>query len=493
MITGRHIRAIVSIGITLIVSSSGFFMSCNGPGPARDAQVSQLTLPANMFPDYNGVTVPPNIAPLNFTVREEGEHFRARWEGRDGTIIEQSGRKGAFRIPVKKWSELLAGNRGGAVEVKVFKREQGQWMAYPPFQIQVAEEEIDPFLVYRLIPPGYETWTNMGLYQRDLTSFREKPLIENINVEENCVNCHSFNLGNSDEMLFHVRGSMGGTMIGKAGEIKKVDLKREETLSAGVYPAWHPAGNVIAFSTNRIEQYFHARPGRTIEVMDRQSDLILYQIHSGEVTHVPGTEDDEYMETYPTWSPDGAWLYFSRADAHEETPFDSIRYNIYRIAFDPGTGKFSGDTELVFDATGQDWSASFPRISPDGRYLLCTVHDYGTFPIWHREADLCLVDLTSGAWKIPGGINSDNTESFHSWSANSRWVVASSRRDDGRYTKPYISYLDNSGEFKKAFLIPRRNPRSYDLMMTSFNRPELITGPVSIPPRRWVRAAKLGK
>jgi Tol biopolymer transport system component len=293
-------------------------------------------------------------------------------------------------------------------------------------------------------------------------------------------------------MLFHIRGSMGGTMIGRRGSIEKVDLKREESLSAGVYPSWHPSGNFIAFSTNRIEQYFHARPGKTIEVLDRQSDLIMYHLESGEVTHVPGTRGDLFMETYPTWSPDGAWLYFSRADADANTPFDSIRYDIFRIAFDPGTRSFSGEPEAVFQAAAQGWSASFPRISPDGNYLLCTVHDYGTFPIWHREADLCLVDLSDGSWEIPEGINSEDTESFHSWSANTRWVVVSSRRDDGRYTKPYISYLDETGTFQKAFLIPRRNPASYDLMMTSFNRPELITGPVEISPRKWIRAARMG-
>jgi hypothetical protein len=488
MIKSRQIRSITGIWVTLILCSSVLFLGCNHSGPGRNEQVTRQTVPARLFPDYTGVTVPPNIAPLNFAIREEGGLFTARWEGSDGTVIEQSSRKGVFRIPAGKWSNLLQGSRGESVVVSIFRKDRDQWLAYPAFQIHVAEEEIDPYLVYRLIPPGYETWSNMGLYQRDMTTFREKPVIENINAEENCVNCHSFNWGNSDEILFHVRGSIGGTMIGKAGEIEKVDLKREETLSAGVYPSWHPAGDVIAFSTNRIEQYFHARPGRTIEVMDRQSDLILYHINSGEVTHVPGTADDRFMETYPAWSPDGRWLYFSRADADERTPFDSIRYDIYRIAFDPGTGSFSGEAEIVFDATRQGWSASFPRISPDGKYLLCTVHTYGTFPIWHREADLCMVDLSSGSWHLPEGINSNDTESFHSWSSNTRWVVVSSRRDDGRYTKPYISYLDRSGTFKKAFLIPRKNPRSYDLMMTSFNRPELITGPVPIPPRKWIRA-----
>jgi Tol biopolymer transport system component len=196
------------------------------------------------------------------------------------------------------------------------------------------------------------------------------------------------------------------------------------------------------------------------------------------------------METYPCWSPEGEWLYFSRSDAREDTPFDSIRYDIYRIGFDPSRGTFIGEPEQVFPASSMGWSASFPRISPDGKYLLCTVHDYGTFPIWHPEADLCLLDLDNGNWEVPQGINSDDTESFHSWSANSRWIVFSSRRDDGRYTRPYIGYLNHGGEFQKAFLLPQRDPESYGSFLYSYNRPELISNSVQVPSRKWIRAAR---
>ena len=353
----------------------------------------------------------------------------------------------------------------------------------------MASEAIDPYLVYRLIPPGYETWSAMGLYQRDLSSFREKPVIENKYIEDNCVNCHSFSQGNSENFMFHIRGSVGGTMIMRGEKMEKVDLKRDETLSAGVYPSWHPSGEYIAFSTNLIEQYFHASPQESIEVLDRKSDLIYYNIDSKEVKHVPGTQGDRYMETYPHWSPDGTSLYFSRSDADASSPFDSIRYDIYRIAFDPATEEF-GEPEAIFLASSQGQSASFPRVSPDGHYLLCTLHDYGTFPIWHKEADLCLVDLSSGQAQVPQPINSDDTDSYHSWASNNRWIVFSSRRYDGRYTKPYISYMNSEGQFQKAFLLPQEDPRSNASFFYSYNRPELITGPIEVNPRQWIRAIR---
>lgn len=471
--------------LTLII----FLNGCSGTGFPGEEQLDGLNRLPDIFPDFTGTTVPYNIAPLNFEVKEEGTKFKVVLEGEEGMDYLIRARQGQVRISPRQWSRFLLKNRGSQFTVQVFVRQQKQWTGYKPFVIHVAREAIDPYLVYRLIPPGYETWSSMGLYQRDLSSFREKAIIENTHIEDNCVNCHSFANGSSEHMLFHVRGSLGGTVIIQGDEIEKVDLKRDETLSAGVYPAWHPSGSYIAFSTNRIEQYFHARPEQTIEVLDRQSDLILYHTESQELVHVPGTKGDRFMETYPNWSPDGRFLYFSRTDADAATAYDSIRYDIYRISFDPEQGIF-GETEAVFLPSLKGKSASFPRISPDGKYLLCTLHDYGTFPIWHKEADLCLVDLTTGRSEVPLTVNSADTDSFHSWSSNSRWIVFSSRRHDGRYTKLYLSYLDNEGQFRKAMLLPQKDPGFYKDFFYSYNRPELITGAVELSPRSLIQKVR---
>lgn len=463
--------------------------SCGSTGPGPDSDTVALNRLPAIFPDYTEISIPSNIAPLNFQLKEEGETFLALFEGGQGKSMKLKAKRNTFTIPSAKWSGFITANKGTQISVRIFKKEGKKWSAYEPFHIYVANEAIDPYLVYRLIPPGYETWSEMGLYQRDLTSFRESPLVENKYVDNNCVNCHSFSLGSSENMLFHIRGSLGGTMIKRGNTIEKVDLNRDETLSAGVYPSLHPSGEYIAFSTNKIEQYFHAGPEKSIEVLDRQSDLILYDASSKEIVHVPGTRGDSYMETYPAWSPEGDFLFFSRTDADAQTPFDSIRYDICRISFDPESKKF-GEAELVYPASQQGHSASFPRVSPNGKYLLFTLHDYGTFPIWHKEADLCLLNLESGVADVPEKLNSNDTDSYHSWSGNGRWIVFSSRRYDGRYTKTYISYLNPEGQFQKAFLLPQKDPQSNATFFYSYNRPELIDGPVRVNPRQWIKQAR---
>ena len=85
--------------------------------------------------------------------------------------------------------------------------------------------------------------------------------------------------------------------------------------------------------------------------------------------------------------------------------------------------------------------------------------------------------------------NSGDTESFHNWSTNSRWLVLSSRRDDGLFTRPYFCHVDEMGKISKAFMLPQRNPRRfYRGRFMSFNVPDFITGPTRFDSRQAAKA-----
>lgn len=111
-----------------------------------------------------------------------------------------------------------------------------------------------------------------------------------------------------------------------------------------------------------------------------------------------------------------------------------------RIPFDAETMTF-GSPDTVYNAAMRRRSATFPRVSPDGNYLLFTEADYGTFHIWHKSADLYLMNLRTKSVRPLEEVNSRDVESYHSWSSNGRWIVFSSRRDDGSYTRPYIAWF----------------------------------------------------
>ena len=389
------------------------------------------------------------------------------------------------------WHQLLAQNRGDSLSVTVSAKFDDGWHTYRSFPIYVSPDSIDYGICYRLIAPGHEVWSKMGIYERDLSSFDECALIENTQFE-GCVNCHSFNRGNPANMSLHIRGKHGATLLSKDdGSITAYNTKTPETLGLCVYPYWHPSGHYIAYSTNVTKQTFHSADRNRIEVFDDASDIQVYDIDKNELLLSPLLKQDAVYETYPVFSADGRSLYFCAAQALPEDnhQLDSIRYNLCRIDFDPATGHFGSRIDTIVDAQALRKSVSFPRPSYDGRFLCYTLSDYGQFSIWHHEADLYLLDLTTRQSLPMDEANSEETESFHNWSTNSRWLLFSSRRDDGLYTRPYFCHVDAKGNVSKAFMLPQRNPRRfYRGRFLSYNVPDFIIAPTHFDSHKASRA-----
>ena len=453
----------------------------------------------DIYPDYIGVTIPVNIAPLNFNMADETAlRIDAVITDRHGHELHSQG-DDAVDFDLDDWHTLLGDNPGDSLTVTVSAKYDDGWHTYRPFVLYVSPDSIDYGLCYRLIAPGYEVWSKMGIYERDLSSFDERALIENTQFE-GCVNCHSFNRGNPADMSLHIRGPHGATLIRHSTfntqHFIAYNTKTDQTLGLCVYPYWHPSGRYIAYSTNTTRQLFHSADPNRIEVFDEASDVQVYDVEKNELILSPLLKQDSIFETFPVFSADGRSLYFCAARAIPETNqseqssvlLDSIRYNLCRIDFDPATGTFGDHIDTIIDAAAQQKSISFPRPSYDGRFLCYTLSDYGQFSIWHHEADLWLLDLTTGESRPMTAANSDDTESFHNWTANSRWLVVSSRRDDGLFTRPYFCHVDADGRVSKAFMLPQRNPRQfYRDRFLSFNVPEFIIAPTRFDGRHAAR------
>ena len=444
-----------------------------------------------IYPDYIGVTIPVNIAPLDFNLADETALLvDAVITDRHGNSLHSQGDE-TVDFDIDEWHALLGQNQGDSLSVVVSAKYEDGWRTYKPFSIYVSPDSIDYGLCYRLIEPGYEVWSRMGIYERDLSSFEERPLIENTQFE-GCVNCHSFNRGKPADMSLHIRGKHGATLLRQDyGPVTAYNTRTDKTLGLCVYPYWHPSGRYIAYSTNTTNQLFHNASPNRVEVFDTASDLQVYDVERNELLLSPLLKQDSIYETFPVFSADGRSIYFCAARALPEgsLQLDSIRYSLCRIGFDPETGTFGDHIEKVADAPAQQKSISFPRPSYDGRFLCYTLSDYGQFSIWHHEADLWLLDLATGESRFMEGANSKDTESFHNWSTNSRWLVLSSRRDDGLFTRPYFCHVDEMGKIGKAFMLPQRNSRRfYRGRFMSFNVPDFITGPTRFDSRQAAKA-----
>lgn len=447
----------------------------------------------DIFPDYRDVTVPVNIAPMNFEMlSDEGLRWRVVIRGVSDSLIIRSD-EGLISFRMGQWRRLLQENAGGQLSVEVLEKREDGWYAYLPFIVHISEDEIDPYIAYRLIPPGYSLWREMSIRQRNLETFREKTIYSNTQGKGNCVNCHSFCDRDPDRMLFHMRAELAGTYIFRDGMQEKLDTKTDQTISALVYPYWHPSGKFVTFSVNRTNQLLHTTDPNRIEVFDEASDVTVYDIDNHQILTSDLLSSESSFETFPTFSPDGRSLYFCSSKAVEPMPerYKDVRYSLCRIAFDPETCSFGSKVDTLYNAETRGGSVSFPRISPDGRHLVFTLSGYGNFSIWHKDADLYVADLQVGTVKPMTALNSDDVESYHSWSSDSRWMVFSSRKDDGHYTKPYISYVDAEGNARKPFLLPQKDPKKYyGMLMFSYNIPEFVSDRIDLDGREIVKLTK---
>ncbi|HOI54887.1 MAG TPA: hypothetical protein PLP01_06530 [Phycisphaerae bacterium] len=452
--------------------------------------------PPTISPDYAGVTIPPNIAPLNFLIKEPGTAFMVRVaaDGDGKPAIEVHGRSPAIRFPLDAWRRLLD-RKPAAVSFDVFvKTQDGHWTRYERFSASVAPEAIDPYLFYRKIKPMYNSWGPITWHQRHVETFREDCLLDNARMDDHagCMNCHAFYQNRPDTMVVQIRGSRGGMLVLRDGKLEKVETRTPRNKAPASVGSWHPSGRLAAFSVNKVVQAFHMAGVEVRDAMDMTSDLILYRTDDRSVFSTPRIAEPAWLEAFPQWSPDGKHLYFCRApkpwtddDTVPPEGYQNVRYSLVRIAYDIDSGQW-GDIETVLDADAMGLSITEPRFSPDGRWCVMCLCSYSYQGSFKADADLYLLDTATGQCRRME-CSSDQSDTWHSWSSNGRWLAFSSRRRDGQFLKTYFSYIASDGTARKPFLLPQEDPADHDDNILLYHLPELVTGPMPVEAREILR------
>jgi len=491
MMNGRRSHTLILLATTAIALSLCILcIAVFGSSAATDSAAVVGRSP-RIHPDFTDTVIPPNIAPVNFQVRESGTRYRVRIRPEQGSDIEIESRTAKIEIPERKWRRVLSGNRGKQVAFDVLVQSEAgadgtrAWRRFDTFRITIANEEIDNYIAYRRIHPAHSAWRRMGLYERDLRSFDESTIITNDYFKGGCVNCHTFCNNRPETMLVSTRsGDYGSAAVLIDGDTaEKVGTKFG-------YSTWHPSGKIVAYAGMKVVLFLHSAGEEVRDVIDLDSLLSYYDVPSKTVKTTPDLARKDRLETYPTWSPDGKYLYFCSAPLTWSTrnsipeEYKEVRYDLVRVAYDVDQDAW-GPMETVLSASDTGRSILLPRISPDGRWLLFSMCEYGCFPVYQKSSDLYRIDLDAA--KQTGTyafrrleINSDESESWHSWSSNSRWIAFSSKRGNGTFTRTYISYVDPNGTAHKPFVLPQKDPTHYDSCLWTYSVPELIAAPVQV-------------
>lgn len=465
----------------LYIILASALVSCNETGK----HMPKDEIPT-IYPDYVGVTIPTTIAPLNFSMADDDvERMNITLSNTRGDKYEVSSEYAEFNID--EWQNLLSKSKGDSLSVLVKAKKGEIWTDYKPFYIYVSNDTLaDKGITYRRLAPTYNINSiYMGLYCRDLSSYDEITVIDNKLSDVMCINCHIQNQTSTKDMMVHIRGNLPATYIRHNGKEELIDTRMDSLMSVCVYNAWHPSGKFIAFSVNGTRQSFHVGGLKRIEVYDKGSDMVIYDVENHQIIRQPVlmTED---CETYPSFSPDGKWLYYCSSIRPDNDECEKFKYDIKRIAFDTDKGEVYGNIEMVINASANQKNATFPRISPDGKYMMYSECDYGTFPIHHPEADLRMLNMTTMEVDSLSNANSNDAESFHNWSADSHWFVFCSRRDDGLHTRIYIGHINDNGKCDKVFMLPQKNPKKYYMeLFQSYNTPDFCDELIDIN-HRWL-------
>lgn len=471
-------RTLLLAGIAALFVLGG----CRGTADLRpDANATAVGRRPRLDPEYSDVVIPRNLAPPSFTVRERGSGYYAEMYISGYGVCSVTSRDGNFNFPVLRWRQAVASD-GTALSIVVYVRDaSGRWQRYAPVTAKLGPR-IDRYLVYRRIGPVYNYYSDIRIQQRDLEGSEEHTVVGGGQFGAGCVNCHTFHAGRTDRMTLNVRGQAYGdhALLAVGDHITKF-------AKPWGYNSWHPNGQVVAYSLNKVRQFFHDAGEEVRDVIDLDSDVVVYRLDTGTVITAPALADPNRLETYPYWSADGKYLYYCSAPIiwsdRNRIPRQNykVRYDLRRIAYDAQTGQFGAATTLI-SAADVKKSVLLPRPSPDGRWLLFCMCDYGCFPVFQPSSDLYLMDLRNGAYHRLE-INSDKSESWHSWSSNSQWIAFSSKRRDGVFTRTYLAHVDEQGQVSKPLMVPQRDPARYDGRLKCATVPELVVEPVRLTPQ----------
>ena len=430
------------------------------------------TLP-EIYPDYIDVTIPADIAPLNFNMADRDfDRMDVVAFGSKGGEIHTNGKWADFDI--EDWKALTKQNQGGKITFTVRVETNGHWMQYDDFDVFVSPYALDEWgLTYRRIKPGYEVGGDIGIYQRDLHNFDEFAILAETVVPGRCFNCHTANRTNPDRITLQMRGEGGGTLIQKDGHQTWVETKTDSTKAAGSYSYWHPQGDYVALAVNSVHQSFFTGTGQRIEVYHKFSNVEVLDTRTYELILSPLLQTED-LEIFPAFSHDGKWLYYSTSKpCRVPAEYEKVKCSLCRIGFDAEKGVFGETVDTLLNGPAKDQSFVLARPSYDGRWLMYCVSSRGNFPVSQDDADLWLMDLKTGDCRELKEVNSSQSESFHNWSDNSHWFVFASKREDGMYTKLYLASIDEQGRTSKPFLLPQRNPKKYYReMMDAYNVPD---------------------
>ncbi len=359
-------------------------------------------------------------------------------------------------------------------------------------------------------PLSDEAVTLIGWRLRDISKTESRLLLSGVPT---CTNCHSFSAdGKTVGMdLDGPNGDKGSYIVSAVAKETKFESrdviswnsfpdKPQGQKTVGFLSRVSPDGQYVVTTLNEAVHVSNFMDYRFLQVFFPTRGILgWYNRSTGEIKALPGADDPKFVHCDPVWTPDGSQLVFARAEAKDPYPKDGklaarandpaetqIQYDLYRMPFQNGQG---GRAEPIAGASGNGMSNTFPKVSPDGKWIVFVKCRNGQ--LMRPDSTLWIVP-TNGGTARPMKCNTSLMNSWHSFSPNGRWLVFSSKCNPP-YTQMFLTHIDSDGNDSPAVLVPNSTAAN-----RAVNIPEFINTSyddlvrIDVPALEYYRHALLG-
>jgi len=472
------------------VSVVSMLTACKTNSDNTETGLTVPTTPAgqlNIVYPLNQTLFPPKIVAPNFVWKDDTDKV-SQWKilfrfSNQSEELTFSSEQSTWQPTEQDWSNIKRQSTAHDAQVTVIGMDKkGNALSYHNIQFQTSTDPVGDSIFYREVPlPFIEAVQDPSRIKWRLGSVDsiEQPhaVLEDLPV---CGNCHSFSadgktLGldvdyGNDKGGYAILDVEKDMVLNDEKIITWSDYKRDDKEATfGLLSQVSPDGRYVV-STVKDRAVFVATPGIEYSQLffPIKGILVVYDREKETYHELPGADDPAYVQSDPTWSPDGKHIVFARSKAYVKPSIENstsvllgekevpeftedkapYKYDLYRVPFNDGQG---GKAEPVAGASHNGKSNFFAKFSPDGKWIVFTQAE--NYMLLMPDSELFIIPAEGGEPRRLSA-NTPNMNSWHSFSSNSRWLVFSSKKN-GPYTQLFLTHIDEDGNSTPPVVLDR--------------------------------------
>ena len=430
---------------------------------------------------------PPDIVAPTFVWSDETEGVH-QWQ----VLLQFSGEDEVRRFPATEpswrpseedWTEIKRLSTAHEARVAMIGiNPAGDTVSAASVRIRTSTDPVGDSIFYREVPlPFIEAVQDPSRIRwrfGSVDSVEQPPVVlEDLPV---CGNCHSFS-GDGGVLGLDVdygndKGGYAILPVSPQMELndEKIitwsDYKKDDgEATFGLLSQVSPDGRYV-ISTVKDRAVFVATPGIEFSQLffPIKGILVVYDTVNDTYKPLPGADDPAYVQSNPTWSPDGKSVVFARTKVYQKDSIadatsillnendvpefiedkEPFKFDLYRVPFNEGRG---GKAEPIKGASHNGMSNFFAKFSPDGKWIVFTQAE--NYMLLMPDSELYIIPAEGGEARRLRA-NTSRMNSWHSFSSNGRWLVFSSKANTP-YTQLFLTHIDEQGNSTPPVVLDR--------------------------------------